>query len=179
MSALRSRDTGRTRIVLHPRITPKELHAFYVRTGVCEAGYPARKAGRVLTRSDVILAAYRGTELVGFARGLCDGASGYIAELCVDPSLQGTRLRFSNASVIEKDEKGLGRRLAYRLIRELRKQGAQFLSNYIVEGVEESFYRALGFRENRGHKVYIIDERDYVPRSQRTGRFPKQSKRKI
>ena len=173
MSTLRSRGTVRVRIILNPRIKPRELHAFYVRTGVCEAGYPARKAGRVLTRSDVIVAAYRGTDLVGFARGLCDGTSGYIAELCVDPSLQGTRLRFSNASVIESDEKGVGRRLTNRLIQELRKQGAQFLSNYIVGGVEEPFYRALGFREDRGHKVYIIDERDYVPRSQRTGRFLK------
>jgi ribosomal protein S18 acetylase RimI-like enzyme len=179
MRTLRRRDTRRTRVILNPRITPKELHSFYVRTGVCEAGYPARKAGRVLTRSDVILAAYRGTNLVGFARGLCDGNSGYITELCVDPSFQSTRLRLSNASVIEKDEKGLGRRLADRLIRELRKQGAQFLSNYIIEGVEEPFYRALGFRENKGHKVYIIDERDYVPRSQRTGRFPRQSARRV
>jgi len=172
MSARRSRETTRTRIVLNPRLTPRELHAFYVRTGVCEAGYPARTASRVLTRSDVILGAYRGSTLVGFARGLCDGTAGFIAELCVDPALQGTRLHFANASVIEKDKDGLGKRLVTRLIQELRRQGAQFFSNYIIENVEERFYQSLGFRENRDHKVYIIDVRDYM--AQRTGTLPKQ-----
>jgi hypothetical protein len=117
--------------------------------------------------------------MVGFARGSCDGNSGGIDELCVDPALQGSPLRYSNASVIEKDDFGVGRALVVRLIQELRKQGAQFFSNCIVAGVEERFYRSLGFRENRGHKVYIIDARDYVPRSQRIGRFPKQSNPRI
>lgn len=167
------RDTEpRVRIVRNPRITPKELHAFYVRTGVCESGFPVATAGRVLTRSDVILAAYQGEQLVGFARGLCDGTSGHVAELCVDPALQGPSLRFSNASVIEMDNSGVGRRMMEKLLQELRRRGARFISNYIISEVEEPFYERLGFGENTGHKVYIIDAREYVPRAQRIGRFP-------
>ena len=162
----------RVHIVRNPRITPKALHAFYVRTGVCEAGFPVLTAGRVLTRSDVVLGAYEGKRLVGFARGLCDGTSGHIAELCVDPAFQGPSLKFSNASVIEKDGSGLGRKLVEALLRDLRRQGAQFVSNYIISRIEEPFYERLGFGENLGHKVYIIDARQYVSHSQRIGRFP-------
>ena len=166
------------KIARNPRITPKELHSFYVRTGACEAGFPVATAGRVLTRSDVILGAYQGERLVGIARGLCDGTSGHVAELCVDPALQGSPLRFSNASVIERDEAGLGHILGERLLHELRRLGAQFVSGYVISGVEERFYRGLGFGENRGHKVFIIDAREYVAPSRRIGRFPGRTRRR-
>lgn len=117
--------------------------------------------------------AYRGDTLVGFARGLFDGTAGHVAELCVDPELQGTGLRLRNASVIEKDDLGLGHELVRRLLKDLRKRGARFFTNYIVAGIEVPFYRGLGFRENKGHKVYAIDIREYVPRWQRFGRFPR------
>ena len=160
------------RIVLNPRISSRELHQFYRRTGVCEAGFAPSYAGRVLTRSDVILAAYQGEVLVGFARGLCDGTAGHVAELCVDPALQGPRLKHSNASVIEQDRWGLARWLGTALLRELRKQGASFFSAYAIEGIEEPLYESLGFEENLGHKIYYIDIRRYVPKSKRGGRFP-------
>jgi ribosomal protein S18 acetylase RimI-like enzyme len=161
------------RLVRDPRITPKELHAFYARTGVCEAGFPPSYAGRVLTRSDVVLGAFHGSTLVGFARGLCDGTAGYVAELCVDPAFQGAPLRHSNASVIERDRRGLGLWLGAALLEQLRKQGATFFSVYAIEGIEEPFYRSLGFEENTGHRMYYIDIRDYVPVSRRGGRLPR------
>lgn len=160
-------------IVKNPRISPKELHAFYVRTGVCEAGFPPAYSGRVLSRSDVILGAYEGTTLVGFARGLCDGTAGYVAELCVDPALQGHPNRHANASVVERDRSGLGLSLGTALLKELRKLGATFFSVYLIAGIEERFYRSLGFEENTGHKVYYIDIRPYVPKSRRGGRLPR------
>lgn len=135
-------------------------------------------AGRVLTRSDVILGAYQGERLVGIARGLCDGTGGHIAELCVDPALQGSPLRFSNASVIERDEAGRGHILGEQLLQELRRRGAQFVSGYVISGVEERFCRRLGFGESRGHKMFIIDAREYVAPSRRIGRFPGRTRRR-
>lgn len=164
---------SRVRILRNPLITPRQLYAFYVRTGVCEAGYPPRQAARVLAHSDTMFAAYRGNSLVGLTRGLFDGTAGHVVELCVDPELQGSGLRFRNASVIEKDDLGLGQELVRRLLKDLRKRGARFFTNYIVTGIEEPFYRRLGFRENKGHKVYAIDIREYVPQVQRIGRFPR------
>ena len=160
------------RIVRNPRITPKQLHAFYTRTGVCEAGFPPAEVGKVLGHSDVVLAAYQGNTLVGFARGLCDGLAGYVAELCVDPALQGRSTRHSNASLIEGDTAGLGRWLGASLLVELRKLGASFFSVYAVDGVEDTFYKSLGFEENTGHTMYYIDTRAYVPRRKRGGSFP-------
>jgi hypothetical protein len=170
--------TRGVRIVLDPRITPKELHAFYVRNGVCESGFSAKVAGRVLTRSDVIIGAYEGSKLVGLARGFCDGNSGEVAELCVATEYQGKKLKLSNASVIERDDSGLGFLLGSALLREFRRRGAQFVSMYPVIGFEEKFAKSLGFGENPGMKVYVIDARSYVPRSQRIGHFPKSKPRK-
>lgn len=161
------------RLVRAPTLTARQLHAFYVRTGVCEAGFPVEYAGRVLDRSDVVVAVFRGATLVGIARGLCDGTAGFVAELCVDPVWQGRPNRRANASVIERDRYGVGRWLGFAVLSELRRQGASFFSSYAIDGVEERFYRSLGFEENRGHTLYHIDLRPYVPTVQRGGRFPR------
>lgn len=172
MRASNARPPPGLRIVRNPPITPGQLHAFYTRTGVCEAGFSPPYIGRVLTRSDAIFAAYKGDTLVGLARALCDGTTAYVVELCVDPAFQGLPLHHSNASVIERDRSGVGRWLGAALLRELRKQGATFFSVYAIEGIEERFYKSLGFEENVGHKMYYIDLRDYVSKAKRGGKLP-------
>lgn len=48
------------------------------------------------------------------------------------------------------------------LIDELIKMGSIFFTVYIVENCEESFYESIGFIHNKGHKVYYIENREYI-----------------
>jgi hypothetical protein len=150
-------------IVVNPTIAPAELFSFYQRNSICEQGFGQQVAARVLDHSDLIVAAFRGEHLVGFSRALFDGLSGYIVELCVDLECQGGTPRFGNGSLIESDDKGVGRAMGEALIGELFAMGAFFISaGEVLAGVEEDFYRSLGFALNEDSLEYIIDRRPYV-----------------
>ena len=49
------------------------------------------------------------------------------------------------------------------LLKELRKRGCYFFSVIVPGKYQHEFYESIGFRENKGHKQYIIDARPYVP----------------
>ncbi len=68
----------------------------------------------------------------------------------------------ANGSLVEGDPVGVGAGLADALLAELRRLGSTFVSGSAVEAVEEQFYRSIGFTQNEGHLVYIVDERPYV-----------------
>lgn len=148
------------RIEANPRITPDQLYGFYVRNGICESNYDKDTAARVLRYPQVMVAAWHGDELVGLARATFDGLAANIMELSVD--LRWQRDGHGNGSLVPSDPYGLGTQLGRQLLVELREQGCDFVAGYIVANCEEGFYRALGFRENTGHLVYVIDERPYV-----------------
>uniref|UniRef100_UPI004055BAC1 hypothetical protein n=1 Tax=Acetatifactor sp. TaxID=1872090 RepID=UPI004055BAC1 len=61
-----------------------------------------------------------------------------------------------------KDSYGIAQKMGTLLIDELRKLGNTFTCGYIVEGLEEEVYKAVGLEHNRGHLVYYRDERPYV-----------------
>lgn len=149
-------------ISVNPPITPAQLFAFYERNHICEAGFGPDVAARVLQHTALCVAAFRGDELVGLARATFDGLSAQVMELSLDLELQGSPGRHANGSLMEHDGSGVGRQLGTRMIDELRRMGATFISVSIVGGCEEPFYESLGFCENTGHKDYIIDERPYV-----------------
>ena len=149
-------------IRVNPTITADELFDFYERNNICEVGFGKEVAARILEHPHLIVAAYTGTELIGLARATFDGLSAHIMEFSVDVRYQGGDLKYNNGSLIESDNSRLGVVLGERLCLELEKMGATFITGYIVENCEESFYRSLGFRENEGHLVYYIDTRPYV-----------------
>ncbi|MCI4351115.1 MAG: hypothetical protein L3K15_06355 [Thermoplasmata archaeon] len=153
--------TGVT-ILVNPPVTSEELYEFYRENAICEEGYPRDLAAVVLRESTVIVAAYRGRKLVAFGRAMFDGREAQVVEFCVARDVQGGELRFQNGSLIERDDLGIGHATARVLLEELWRRGAQFVATYIVEGSEEPFYAALGFQDNPGHRVFIIDRRPYV-----------------
>ena len=151
--------------LVNPPIADEELYAFYRENGICEEGYPRDQATVVLRQSSVIVAAYREGTLVGIARAMFDGREAQLVEFCVARTVQGGPLRHANGSLIEHDASGVGRALGHVLLDELWRRGAQFVATYIVQGVEEAFYTTLGFEDNTGHRVYVIDRRPYADRS--------------
>jgi hypothetical protein len=57
-----------TRLLLNPTIPPPQLHAFYVKNNICEAGYGQERAAVPLQHAAVIVAAYEGDEPIAPAR---------------------------------------------------------------------------------------------------------------
>jgi hypothetical protein len=82
-------------------------------------------------------------------------------EISVDLRWQGVTPH-ANGSLVERDPHGLGGAVARRLLQELERIGATFVTGYIVQGVEEEFYKDIGLVENVGHLVYCRDRRPYV-----------------
>jgi len=151
-------------ISINPPITPAQLFAFYQRNNICEVGFGQDVAARVLDHTPHYVAAFRGDQLVGLARAVFDGLSAQIMELSLDLELQGAPGLHTNGSLLEHDRAGIGRQLATRLIDELRRMGATWISASVVAGCEEPFYQSLGFTQNTGMIEYAIDERPYVNR---------------
>ena len=150
-------------IEARPRITPDQLFAFYEKNDICEKGYGRELAAKPLQGSDLVVGAFQGDRLVGLVRALFDGLSAEIVECSLDLELQGGGSTFENGSLIEHDASGVGRRLMETTIRELQAMGADFISSCVLAGIEEGFYRSLGFKLNEGAVQYIIDRRPYVP----------------
>jgi hypothetical protein len=158
--SLTTKIAGMPAIEVDQRITPDQLYDFYVRNGICEANYDKDTATRVLRFPQVIVAAWESGELVGLARATFDGLAAHVMEFSLD--LRWQQQDHGNGSLVPSDPQGLGAAMGKRLLTELRTHGCDFVTGYIVAGIEEDFYRSLGFRENAGHLVYYIDQRPYV-----------------
>lgn len=149
-------------IKVNPKITPDQLWDFYVRNDICEVGYGKEVAVKPLYNSSLIVGAFQGDRLVGIARAMFDGQAAAIMEFCLECALQGEKLEYENGSLVEDDRYGIGKQMGETLVSELRNMGATFIHGYIVEDCEEKVYSSFGLRENKGHLVYILDERPYV-----------------
>jgi len=150
------------KILVNPKITPNQLYSFYVRNHICEEGFGKDIASRVLNKSSLIIGAFERNKLVGIARAMFDGLSADIMEFCLELRYQGSGLKYSNGSLIEKDSFGIGKKMGKILIDELIKMRATFFTAYIVENCEEQFYKSIGFEHNKGHLVYFIERRSYT-----------------
>lgn len=153
--------TSTPTIVVGPTLTPDQLFDFYERNNICEVGFGKQIAARILDHPHLMVAAIVDDELVGLARATFDGLSAAIMEFSLDLRWQG-RTPHGNGSLVEADPFGLGRQLGKALLDELDRLGSTFVSGYIVQCAEESFYQSLGFGENEGHLVYYIDQRPYA-----------------
>jgi len=154
---------------INPPITAAQLFAFYQRNNICEVGFGPEVAARVLEHTPVYVAAFRADQLVGLARAVFDGLSAQIMELSLDLELQGAPGIHANGSLLEHDRAGIGHELATRLLDELRRRGATWISASVVAGCEEPFYQSLGFTQNTGMVEYMIDERPYTAKNRSTG----------
>ena len=145
-------------VVVGPELSADQLFDFYERNGICEVGLGKDVAARILEHPQVVVAALVGEELVGLARATFDGLSAAVMEFSLDLRWQGGG---DNGSLVAGDPYGLGARLGAALLGELDRLGSTFVSVYLVQGVEETFYESIGFRANDGHLVYCIDRRPY------------------
>lgn len=164
-SALRAQIDAATADVIiriNPALTADQLFTFYRRNDICEVGFGEETAAKILKHPHLIVAAFADDEMIGIARATFDGLSAHIMEFSIDLRYQGGSPRYINGSLIEADSKGVGRQLGERLLSELTAMGATFITCYIVANCEETFYKALGFRENEGHLIYYIDNRPYA-----------------
>ena len=148
------------RIETNPEVSADQLWGFYVRNDICEVGYGKSVATRVLDHPQVIVAAFRGSQLVGIARACFDGLCATIMEVSLDVALQGDTPH-RNGSLMEADPQGIGHRMVETLLAHLRSLGNTF-TDVSAASCEEPFYQLSGFTENTGQKVLYIDERPYV-----------------
>ena len=155
-------DINKIVIKYMPEITDDQLWNFYVKNDICEVGFGKEIAVKPLKYNPYIVAAFHDDILVGIIRATFDGLSANIMEFCLDLELQGDNLKYDNGSLIECDKFGIAKLMGDMLLNELRKIGNTFTSAYIVEGVEEAVYDSLGLFHNKGHLIYIKDERPYI-----------------
>jgi hypothetical protein len=148
-------------IQIAPRISSDQLFDFYARNNICEVGFGKEVAAKVLGASGLVVAAFEGDRLVGIARATFDGLTAAVMEMSLACELQGKDLVHQNASLIEKDESGVGLELGRVFVDELLKLGASFIF-VTIEPCEAGFYRSIGFKENAGQISCFIDRRPYV-----------------
>lgn len=133
---------------------PAELSDFYARQQ--HAAPSAEKLRRMLDNTFCVVTARRGTELIGFARGLTDGLLGRLAECKLDPAYQGPACVTRKQGRIEHDSYGIAREMAYRVIQSLRDYGVDRI-DAVAYGTEVDFCQELGFRKTRGVEVMELD----------------------
>ena len=149
-------------IKVNPDITPDELYEFYIENDICEKGYGREIATKPLKHNSIIVAAYDGQRMIGIADAMFNGIEAVIMEFCLAVDYQGDGLELDNGSMMEKDNKSVGRRMGEKLVEELHGMGAYFISAIVYEDLEKEFYESIGFGRNDGHVSYIIDTRPYV-----------------
>ncbi len=155
-------DASDMRLAVDPIISQDQLWDFYVRNDICETGYGDKRIAAIpLEHSSVIVGAFAGEKLVGILRALTDRSQAFIAEFCLDLTLQREN-EHGNGSLIQSDPHGVAKAMYALMHAELQKLGVDFITAYIVEGIEESVYQGVGLVENEGHKVYVWDDRPYV-----------------
>jgi len=157
------------RILVNPKITPDQLFSFYVENNVCEQGFGKKVAAKILSHSDLIVAAFKGDRLVGIATAVFDGLSADIMEFCLELEYQGRGLKEKNGSIIERDAFGIGKKMGNILVKQLVKMGATFIEASTVEGREERFYKSIGLAHNVGVLSYYLDRRPYILNRTRLG----------
>lgn len=126
---------------------PDELHDFYERqqhpiTGSCE------KLKRMMDNTFCFVAARRGGEIIGIARGVTDGLWGRLAECKLDPAYQGPACVTKTDGLIEHDESGIAKRMAHMVIEALRAYGVERI-DALAYGTEVDFCEELGFKKMR------------------------------
>ncbi len=133
------------------KIDAAELVRFYERIEHPIVGDPAR-VGRMVEQTFCFVTARLNGELVGIARGVTDGLNGYLAECKLDPSLQGPACVTKTDGRIEHDSTGVARKMATRVVEELRSDGADRIQ-VLAYGTEVDFCEELGFRRATGMVV--------------------------
>ncbi len=125
-----------------------DLLAFYKRQNHATTA-SREKLERMIENSSCFVTAYRGGELVGFARGATDGVAGRLVECKLDPALQGPACVTHTDGRIEDDTKGIATEMARHVVAALRKSGVERI-DVLAYGTEVDFCEGLGFKKIKG-----------------------------
>lgn len=127
---------------------PAELLAFYERQHH-PTTHDREKLQRMLDNTLCFVAARRGGELIGLARGVTDGLWGRLAECKLDPAFQGPACVTKTDGRIEHDAEGIARGMAVMVIEALRDYGVERI-DALAYGTEVDFCEELGFKRIHG-----------------------------
>ncbi|MDX2199273.1 MAG: hypothetical protein SF069_09930 [Phycisphaerae bacterium] len=129
-------------------LRPDELLAFY-RSVEFSLAPSSDQVARMLQDSDAVVTARHDGQLVGVARGVCDGVRGFLTECKLSPAYQGPAAVTRTDGRIEHDAHGIAKEMAGRVIAGLRKLGAQRI-DALAWNTETDFLSELGFRKPGG-----------------------------
>jgi hypothetical protein len=138
--------TGQLNCELTEKVDPAELLEFYSRQRHATSASPDKIKEMIASSHCVVLARVDG-KLVGMARGLSDGVTGYLAECKLDPAYQGPAAVTRIDGRIEHDEHGIARAMAHHVLRALRDSGVENIQ-VLAYGTEVDFCEELGFKRD-------------------------------
>ena len=127
---------------------PRELALFYQRLRHDIAARP-EQIEKMMFASAAFVTARRDGELIGIARGLCDGLRGYLTECKLDPTYQGPAAVTGTDGRIEHDQHGIAAEMARRVLSAMVAAGVRRI-DVLAWGTEVDFCEELGFKRQGG-----------------------------
>jgi hypothetical protein len=147
-------------------VTPEELTEFYRRLRHDIAAQPAQIA-KMKANSAAFVTAHADGQLIGIARGVCDGLRGYLTECKLDPAFQGPAAVTRTDGRVEHDTNGIATEMARRVLDAMYADGVQRI-DLVAYGTEVDFCEELGFRRAAGLVGMTMLAKDWSARSDET-----------
>lgn len=129
-------------------LTPEELRGFYTALHHDVAPTP-EQVREMLANSVAVVTARDGENLIGIARGVCDGVRGYLAECKLDARYQGPAAVTRTDGRVEHDKLGIAAEMARRVLEAMAAKGVQRI-DCLAYGTEVDFVEELGFKRKAG-----------------------------
>ncbi len=141
--------------------TPEELAEFYRRLQHDIAARP-EQIRKMTANSAVFVTARANGQLIGIARGICDGLRGYLTECKLDPAYQGPAAVTRTDGRIEHDTSGIATEMARRVLDAMYADDVQRV-DAVAYGTEVDFCEELGFHKARGVVGMTMRAEDWIP----------------
>jgi len=141
--------------------TPEELAEFYRRLQHDIAARP-EQIRKMTANCAVFVTAHADGQLIGIARGVCDGLRGYLTECKLDPAYQGPAAVTRTDGRVEHDTNGIATEMARRVLDGMYADGVQRV-DAVAYGTEVDFCEELGFHRARGVVGMTMRAEDWVP----------------
>lgn len=143
-------------------VTPEELTEFYRRLRHDIAARP-EQIRKMTQNSAAFVAARVDGQLIGIARGVCDGLRGYLSECKLDPAYQGPAAVTKMDGRIEHDLHGIAGEMARRVLAKMYADGVQRVDT-VAYGTELDFCEELGFKRAGGLVGVTMRAEDWAAR---------------
>ncbi len=142
----------------------REVAEFYRRMKH-DIGAQPEQISKMMQNSTTFVTARMNGELIGIARGVCDGLRGYLTECKLDARFQGPGAVTRMDGRIEHDAEGIAMEMARRVLEALYADGVQRV-DVVAWGTEVDFLEELGFRRMGGLVGMTMRAEDWATASQ-------------